>query len=334
MFAMIRRVSLWGGLVIFGAAMPALGHEGHTAVSEGIVKIQGSPETGEAAERRPSHCIAVAQNTPGVHHVRLASFTEPVADFSVRLSYIDHAMFLIQTPGGLSAVTDYNGFLGPTRFIPDVVTMNRAHSTHWTANPDPAIRHVLPGWNTEGPGPVDHYVDLGEMLVRNVSTNIRGRFGDAPVVGGNSIFVFEVEGLCIGHLGHLHHVPSEAQFAALGRLDVVMAPVDGGLTLTLPEMIETLQRLRSSIIIPMHWFSGLSLSAFLDGMQEDFRIDVRSERDIKVSLRTLPPEPTVVVLRPRFLGFNDGTGEEGGSDEAPLTSPPTAPVPAPAPRID
>jgi hypothetical protein len=27
-----------------------------------------------------------------------------------------------------------------------------------------------------------------------------------------------------------------------------------------------------------------------------------------VSLRTLPPEPTVVVLRPRFLGFNDGTG--------------------------
>ena len=56
---------------------------------------------------------------------------------TVRISYIDHAMFLIQTPGGLSVVTDYNGFIGPAEFIPDVVTMNHAHGTHWTAAPDP-----------------------------------------------------------------------------------------------------------------------------------------------------------------------------------------------------
>ncbi len=282
-----------------------------------LALVAAAPAPAQEAERRPSHCIALVEDTPGLRYLHRASFTAPVPEESVRISYIDHAMFLIQTAGGLSAVTDYNGFIGPTEFVPDVVTMNRAHSTHWTAAPHPDIPHVLPGWSPETGGTVDHHVDLGEMLVRNVSTDIRGNFGSDPVEGGNSIFVFEVAGLCIGHLGHLHHVPSPEQFAALGRLDVVMAPVDGGLTLTLPEMIETLQRLRSSVVIPMHWFSGRSLEVFVEGMREDFRIDRREAREIEVSLRTLPSEPTVVVLRPRFLGFNDGTGEGGGARPAP-----------------
>ncbi|MEM0935133.1 MAG: MBL fold metallo-hydrolase [Pseudomonadota bacterium] len=289
--------------------------------------VRAQAESPPVAERRASHCIALANNTPGIEYIHKASYTEPVEAFSVRLSYIDHAMFLLQTHGGLSAVTDYNGYIGPTDFVPDVVTMNRAHSTHWTASPDPAIPHVLPGWNTEGPGPVDHYVDLGEMVVRNVSTNIRGRFGGETMVGGNSIFVFEVEGLCIGHLGHLHHVPSDAQFAALGRIDVVMAPVDGGLTLSLPEMIETLERLRSSIVIPMHWFSLFSLNTFLEGIQDEFRVEIRDERALEVSLRTLPSEPTVVVLRPQFLGFNDGTGAGASGNTGSSTGGGAAPQP-------
>ncbi len=45
---------------------------------------------------------------------------------------------------------------------------------------------------------------------------------------GNSIFIFEVAGLCIGHLGHLHHqARSIRHFAAIGRLDIVMVPIDG-----------------------------------------------------------------------------------------------------------
>jgi hypothetical protein len=28
--------------------------------------------------------------------------------------------------------------------------MNRAHSSHYTDFPDPAIKHVLRGWNPEG----------------------------------------------------------------------------------------------------------------------------------------------------------------------------------------
>ncbi|MEY8843167.1 MBL fold metallo-hydrolase [Cribrihabitans sp. XS_ASV171] len=252
-----------------------------------------------AQERRPSHCIAIADAAPGIEYLHKASWQAPVSNYSVRISYIAHASFLLQTPGGLSAVTDYTGFLGTTDFFPDVVTMNHAHGTHWTANPDPRIPHVLPGWGDFGEG-IEHYLDLGEMLVRNVSTDIRSSFsGIEPK--GNSIFVFEVEGLCIGHLGHLHHVPDDAQFAALGRLDVVMAAVDGGTTMPLPEMLATLNRLKSSVVIPMHWFSGYSLNAFIDGISEDFAIIREGAHSVEVSLRTLPDRPTVIVLEPRYL---------------------------------
>lgn len=253
-----------------------------------------------AQERRPSHCIAIADATPGLEFVQKASWTEPVPDFSVRLQYIAHASFLIQTQGGLTAITDFTGFIGSTTMIPDVVTMNHAHSSHWTMNPDPAIPHVLQGWGEEFGVGIDHYLDLGEMLIRNVSTDIRSEFsGSEP--RGNSIFVFEVAGLCVGHLGHLHHVPNDEQFAALGRLDVVMAPVDGGLTLPLPEMIATLKRLKSSIVIPMHWFSIYSLDQFVAGMADEFAIEFSDDPFIEVSLRSLPSRPTVVVLRPDYL---------------------------------
>lgn len=252
-----------------------------------------------AQERRSSHCIAVADATPGMSFVHKASWQEPVAEFSVRLNYIAHASFLLQTPGGLHVVTDFTGYVGTAPLIPDVVTMNHAHETHWTAFPDPAIPHVLPGWGPFGEG-IEHHLDLGEMLVRNVSTDIRSQFSGVEK-DGNSIFVFEVAGLCVGHLGHLHHVPNDAQFAALGRLDVVMAPVDGGMTMPLPEMISVLKRLKSSVVIPMHWFSDYSLQAFLVGIAEDFAIESPGTSYVDLSLRDLPDRPTVVVLRPQYL---------------------------------
>ncbi|MFV0244390.1 MAG: MBL fold metallo-hydrolase [Qingshengfaniella sp.] len=252
-----------------------------------------------AQDQMPSHCIAVAQNTRGVEYIHLAGFADPLPDFTVRLNYVGHSTFVIEAPGGLSAATDYTGALGATAFFPDVATMNRAHSSHWTANPDPRIPHVLPGWNPEG-GPAVHYLDLGEMLVRNVSTDLRsGRYGSG--IDGNSIFVFEAAGLCIGHLGHLHHEPTDAQYAALGRLDVVMAPVDGGMTLDLPSMTRMLDRLRSSIVIPMHWFGPANLERFLAQMSGRFAIERTGGPFLEVSLRSLPARPTVVVLDPAYL---------------------------------
>ena len=258
----------------------------------------------QAQGRRPSHCIAIADAAPGIQYLHKAAFEAPVPDFSVRITYIEHAMFLIQTKGGLNAVTDYAGSIA-AGFIPDVVTMNNAHDTHWTMFPNPDIPHILKGWGASPVG-ADHHLDLGEMLVRNVPTDIRGRFGGPPIVNGNSIFVFEVEGLCIGHLGHLHHEPTDDQYAALGRVDVVMAAVDGGMTLPTDAIVRILKRLKSSVVIPMHWFGRYTLDQFVAEMADEFEISRPGGSELIVSLRTLPKTPTVVVLEPVYArSFDD-----------------------------
>jgi len=252
------------------------------------------PGLAVAEERRPSHCIALA-NAPGVEVVQLASFGAPLPRDTVRLNYIDHSTYLLETPGGLRIATDFTGYLGSAEVVPDVVTMNHAHDSHWTAYPDPRIPHVLEGWRGE------QRLDLGEVLIRNVPTDIRSPYGGGVEIGGNSIYIFEVAGLCIGHLGHLHHVPTPEQYAAIGRLDVVMAAVDGGMTIPTPEMIRIMERFKARIVLPMHWFSGYALERFLQGMEADFDIVRLEDNWIEVSPDHLPSRPTVVVLSPHGI---------------------------------
>ena len=153
--------------------------------------------------------------------------------------------------------TDFSGAYGTGR-LPDVATMNRAHSTHYTLYPDPKIPHVLHGWGESGkPAHVD--LRIGDVYIRNVTTDIRRYYGDFSggdmIKDGNSIFIFEVAGLCIGHLGHLHHKLDESHFAQIGRVDILMVPIDGTYTMSLDGISEITKRLRASVVMPMHRFA-------------------------------------------------------------------------------
>src|SRR5690606_13625634 len=98
---------------------------------------------------------------------------------------------------------------------------------------------------------------------------------------GNSIFIFEVAGLCIGHLGHLHHHLEDAHYGAIGRLDILMVPIDGGMTLSVDAMSEISKRLFSSLILPMHRHST-PIGEFTARMGETFDVKFSGERSVTV----------------------------------------------------
>lgn len=247
-----------------------------------------------------SKCFAYVEKTPDLRPSNTpasgyipAGFSNVQAAPSVQITYVTHSTFRLETPEGVVIATDYAGVAGAGP-LPTVVTMNHAHETHYTSYPDPAIQHVLRGWNPQG-GPAKHNLTVADVLIRNVPTDIRSWDGGVEP-DGNSIFIFEVADLCIGHLGHLHHKPTPEQLAMIGRLDVVFAPVDGSYTLNLPSMIELLKDLRTSLVIPMHSFGESSLKLFLAGMLSDFELDLAKDATIEISLTTLPRQPTVLVL--------------------------------------
>ncbi|WP_300301354.1 MBL fold metallo-hydrolase [Ferrovibrio sp.] len=212
---------------------------------------------------------------------------------AARITFIGHATFLIESPQGVTAATDYNDYIRPP-VRPDIVTMNYAHTTHFTDSPEPGIRHVLRGWMHQGK-PARHNVQYQDMRVRNVPTNLRN-YGSGTEYDGNSIFIFDVSQLCIAHLGHLHHKLTPGHLSDLGKIDVLMVPVDGGFTLNIIEMQEVITQIGAPLLIPMHYFSDSTLERFLARLRDSHDIRLNEGPGIVVSRASLPKKPTVMVL--------------------------------------
>lgn len=211
----------------------------------------------------------------------------------VRLTFVGHATFLIESAGGIRIATDYNDYVKPA-VLPDIATMNRAHNSHYTDAPEPGIKHVLRGWGERGVA-VTHDLEVGDVRVRNVVTNIRDYAGGTQFFA-NSIFIFEIAGLCIAHLGHLHHPLTPKHLEQIGQIDIVLVPVDGSYTLDLPGMVEVMKALRSRLIIPMHYFSSYGLNRFLDQVGGEFPVKHSSAPELIASRNTLPTQPEILVL--------------------------------------
>ena len=212
----------------------------------------------------------------------------------VRITYNGHSTFTIESSQQVRIATDYNDYVHVPG-VPDIVTMNHAHDTHYTDRPDPRIKYVLHGWGPSESQPARHDVTFKDVRVRNVPTNIRNWAGGTER-NGNSIFVFEIANMCIAHLGHLHHTLNQQQLNEIGRIDAVMAAVDGNLTLDLDGMVEVLHSLKAPLVIPMHFFSSFTLRRFLDRMRQDFEVEASALPTTVISKTTLPEKPKVLVL--------------------------------------
>jgi L-ascorbate metabolism protein UlaG (beta-lactamase superfamily) len=113
---------------------------------------------------------------------------------------------------------------------------------------------------------------------------------------GNSIFIYELAQMCIAHLGHLHHTLTQQQLNEIGRVDVVMVPVDGTMTLDLEGMFEVLQALKAPLMIPMHYFSAFTLERFLSRARQQWDVEIADTPSVVLSKTSLPAKPKVLVL--------------------------------------
>jgi L-ascorbate metabolism protein UlaG (beta-lactamase superfamily) len=177
--------------------------------------------------------------------------------------------------------------------VPMVATMNRAHSTHFSHAPDPGIKHVLRGWKDGGVA--EHNVVVGDMRIFNVPTNIRRWDTGGTDYAGNSTFVFEASGLCIAHLGHLHHTLTETHLKQMGPVDILMIMVDGTVTLTRQGSLEVIEQIKPKVVIPMHFFSRSNLEDFVATLASRFPVRRSESATVFYSRATLPERQLLVL---------------------------------------
>ncbi|MCS6863623.1 MAG: MBL fold metallo-hydrolase [Gemmataceae bacterium] len=113
----------------------------------------------------------------------------------------------------------------------------------------------------------------GEIRIRNVATYHDTMNGLQR--GKNSVFLVEVDGLVICHLGDLGHELTDDQIRAIGKVDILMVPVGGIYTINGEQAVKVVQQLQPRLyVLPMHYgvpnFDDLAgPEEFLDGIPKD-----------------------------------------------------------------
>ena len=268
-------------VALFAAALAVMAGPASARCSKNLVQL------GPTLEERG---VQVAS----LDGIRLAADTSPNRAI---VTFVGHSSFQIDTPQGVRAITDYNGVNGFGRH-PDIVTMNNAHDTHFTDLPEEGITYVLRGWPSQ-PGETEakHDVTLKDMKVWNVPTNARDWGGGGARINGNSIFIYAIGDLCIAHLGHLHHRLTPDHLDELGRIDVLMVPIDGSYTMGMPLMVDVIRQIQPSVVLPMHYWGRGQLDR-LQGLMTELGADFiwPDRRSVELVKEQLPEKLTVIAV--------------------------------------
>jgi L-ascorbate metabolism protein UlaG (beta-lactamase superfamily) len=214
---------------------------------------------------------------------------------AVSVEWLGHAMFQITSSKGTRILTDPHGRgdMPSARFPQNIVTASHPHGPHsavWMAKGNPAIFHGLTptgeNWN---------HVHTG---IRDVSVYTVPAYHDKSQGlqrGKNAIFVFRVDDVCIAHLGDLGHELTPAQLKLLGKIDILLLPIAGGMyTVTATEAREVTKQINPKIAVPMHYDWEGALDNYIRG---NTRVRKLSQPVMKISKQELP-QPTEVVVFP------------------------------------
>lgn len=207
----------------------------------------------------------------------------------IRIRYFGQAAFLITSSTGTRILMDpaeFKGYKMPAGIEADIVTISHEHMDHNN------VRSIAPGFtllrgcssDNQTIIPVD--TSLKDVHIYNVAS-----FHDPGQHGLNAIFILEIEGLRLAHLGDIGTVLSDEQLEAMGTIDILLIPVGGKYTIT-PSVADSIvsQLCDMSIIIPMHYqteaFDGLPYTAedFLLGKSNVIRT---GETEIVISPKSV-----------------------------------------------
>jgi L-ascorbate metabolism protein UlaG (beta-lactamase superfamily) len=222
------------------------------------------------------------------------------------LTWWGQSTFVLKTSTGLNALLDPagpgTGYKIPTQAGIDLVTVSHEHTDHNAVNLAAGSPLVLRGLAGNDWAKIDRTVK--GVRVRTVGVYHDDAQGSKR--GKNAIFVFDVDGLRLAHLGDLGHTLSPEQIKDIGPVDVILIPVGGYYTIDAKAAVEVVSQLNPKIVIPMHYKTP-DLAASLAGVlapAEDFVKAMGNSaavsevgQTVAIERSKLPAGRTVMVMK-------------------------------------
>ncbi len=177
---------------------------------------------------------------------------------------------------------------------PEAVTVSNFHETHARTGPYEGKSEIFFGVTAEGnANPIDK--TFGNLRIASFPQ----RSGDEQFsIVINTIYVFQAGGLCVAHFGNARFGPSTGQIRVLGKIHVLLLPIDGSFTVPHEVAAKIVKRIGPNIVIPMHYFGPELPGQFARALRaEGIRRVVRPKKtELILTRRRLPPPTTYVVL--------------------------------------
>lgn len=231
------------------------------------------------------------------------AIAQPAKPFKIR--WFGQSFFQIEAPSGKKIVTDPHQIpaFGRNLVAADIVTISHDHNDHNVLEviENPKSARIFHGIKqTKGRTDWERVDEkVGAIRVRNVSSYHDNENGFSR--GKNSIFVFEVDGLTICHLGDIGHELNDDAIKILGKIDILMIPVGGTYTINGEQAKRIVEKIKPRLhIFPMHY--GVPIYDDLNGPDEFLdnqplkvnRVLVGNEWTFAADAK--PDAPTIVLL--------------------------------------
>jgi L-ascorbate metabolism protein UlaG (beta-lactamase superfamily) len=227
-----------------------------------------------------------------------ADVTAGVDNGAAGLRWYGQSMFLLTSPQGTTILLDPFSDIGYTLPPPveaNAATITHEHPDHSNAALAATGAEILRGLTQEGWADIDQ--NVGGVRIKTIRTYHDDQQGAAR--GRNAVFVFEMAGLRLAHLGDLGHQLDAEQTTALGGpVDVLMVPVGGGFTIDAAGATELVAALQPRLVFPMHYKTDRIAFplATIDGFLEGKTVERAGSTTMRLAADTLPAETTVMVL--------------------------------------
>jgi len=210
----------------------------------------------------------------------------------ISLRYLGHSSFYLIASDGGRIVTDPYGAYPPFLSFPegteaDVITISHAHADHTATGRVGGEPVVIREPTT---------ITIGQVTITGYPA-LHGEYQGSMVP--NTVFVFELDGAKIVHLGELGAVESAETLEAIADADVLLVPVGVVAAMSYDQIVELIEQTRARTIIPQHfslsaeqrWYELGTVDEFLAAMPQDW--PVRYEDELSVT-QGMPRE--IVVL--------------------------------------
>lgn len=215
----------------------------------------------------------------------------------MKIKWFGHSAFVINSQTGKIFITDpyeaggYNGAIGyvPINITADIVTISHDHAYHNYTRTIQGNPKII---NQKG----DY--EVGGIKIKGIPVYHDTKQGKER--GNNIIFIYEVDGLKIAHLGDLGHTLSKKEIDVLSNVDILLIPVGGYFTIDAAQATNIIENLKPKITIPMHYktevldFPIAEVDEFLEGKKSVKKL---SSVEVSIIKENLPVEPEIWVLQ-------------------------------------